>query len=320
MASLDPPTAHQVMRDLKALSREENLLTLVNLHFIDMAQEYADRVIGLRAGELVYDGPRDRHERVRFRGDLRAQDPPRRPARNRGMSKPGFPWRGWLAAAIVVAVLLWSAAGTKFDLPKLLSSGPQVMAFFAQMIPTAEHPWTTQILPEIGKRLLETLRIAVAATICGAALALPFPMVGARTMAAGKAVYAFGRGYLNLVRTIPDLVLATLIAVAFGYNAFLGVHGPASVLVRRRREASLRHGGDDRSRPDGGDRVGGRDAAPARALRRPSRRSRRTSRPTRSTPSRSTSAPPPCSGWWAQAASGRSFRSTRRSGTTTSSG
>jgi phosphonate transport system ATP-binding protein len=57
VASLDPPTAHQVMRDLKRLSEEENLLTLVNLHFIDMAQEYATRVVGLRAGELVYDGP-----------------------------------------------------------------------------------------------------------------------------------------------------------------------------------------------------------------------------------------------------------------------
>ncbi|MFM7321580.1 MAG: phosphonate ABC transporter ATP-binding protein [Armatimonadota bacterium] len=57
VASLDPPTAHQVMRDLKALAREHNLLTLVNLHFVDMAMEYADRVIGLRAGEKVYDGP-----------------------------------------------------------------------------------------------------------------------------------------------------------------------------------------------------------------------------------------------------------------------
>jgi phosphonate transport system ATP-binding protein len=57
VASLDPPTAHQVLRDLRDLSREENLLTLVNLHFIDMAQEYADRVIGLRAGEVVFDGP-----------------------------------------------------------------------------------------------------------------------------------------------------------------------------------------------------------------------------------------------------------------------
>jgi phosphonate transport system ATP-binding protein len=45
------------MRDLKALSREEGLLTIVNLHFVDMAMEYADRVIGLHAGTVVYDGP-----------------------------------------------------------------------------------------------------------------------------------------------------------------------------------------------------------------------------------------------------------------------
>ena len=57
VAALDPPTAHQVMRDLRQLAREENLTALVNLHFIDMAQEYADRIIGLRAGELVYNGP-----------------------------------------------------------------------------------------------------------------------------------------------------------------------------------------------------------------------------------------------------------------------
>ena len=57
VASLDPPTAHQVMRDLKTLSREENLTTLVNLHFVDMAMEYADRIVGLRAGEVVFDGP-----------------------------------------------------------------------------------------------------------------------------------------------------------------------------------------------------------------------------------------------------------------------
>lgn len=57
VASLDPPTAHQVMRDLRDLAREENLLTMVNLHFVDMAMEYADRVVGLRAGEIVFDGP-----------------------------------------------------------------------------------------------------------------------------------------------------------------------------------------------------------------------------------------------------------------------
>ncbi|WP_096188793.1 phosphonate ABC transporter ATP-binding protein [Evansella halocellulosilytica] len=59
VASLDPPTSHVVMKDLKRISREDNLTTLVNLHFIDMAQEYADRIIGLRDGEVVFDGPAD---------------------------------------------------------------------------------------------------------------------------------------------------------------------------------------------------------------------------------------------------------------------
>ncbi|EXJ24433.1 Phosphonate ABC transporter ATP-binding protein [Alkalibacterium sp. AK22] len=57
VASLDPPTSHQVMRDLKRVSKEDGLTTLVNLHFIDLAMEYADRIIGMREGEIVFDGP-----------------------------------------------------------------------------------------------------------------------------------------------------------------------------------------------------------------------------------------------------------------------
>jgi len=57
VASLDPPTSHSVMRDLKRINREDRITTLVNLHFIDMAQEYADRIVGMRAGEVVFDGP-----------------------------------------------------------------------------------------------------------------------------------------------------------------------------------------------------------------------------------------------------------------------
>lgn len=59
VASLDPPTSHAVLRDLKRINREDKITTLVNLHFIDMAQEYADRIIGMRAGEIVFDGPAD---------------------------------------------------------------------------------------------------------------------------------------------------------------------------------------------------------------------------------------------------------------------
>lgn len=57
VASLDPPTSHQVMTYLRKINQEDNITTIVNLHFIDMAMEYADRIIGMRAGEVVFDGP-----------------------------------------------------------------------------------------------------------------------------------------------------------------------------------------------------------------------------------------------------------------------
>lgn len=57
VASLDPPTSHVVMRYLQQISRELGITTIVNLHFLDLATAYADRIIGLRAGELVFDGP-----------------------------------------------------------------------------------------------------------------------------------------------------------------------------------------------------------------------------------------------------------------------
>ncbi|ERJ11310.1 phosphonate ABC transporter ATP-binding protein [Haloplasma contractile] len=56
VASLDPPTSHQVMKDLKKINREDHITTIVNLHFIDMAMEYADRIIGMRDGKVVFDG------------------------------------------------------------------------------------------------------------------------------------------------------------------------------------------------------------------------------------------------------------------------
>jgi phosphonate transport system ATP-binding protein len=57
VASLDPPTSHAVMRDLKRIAREDGITTIVNLHFVDMARAYADRIIGMRGGEIVFDGP-----------------------------------------------------------------------------------------------------------------------------------------------------------------------------------------------------------------------------------------------------------------------
>jgi phosphonate transport system ATP-binding protein len=56
VASLDPPTANQVLRDLRRIGGDLGHTTVVNLHFLDMARRYADRIIGMRAGKVVFDG------------------------------------------------------------------------------------------------------------------------------------------------------------------------------------------------------------------------------------------------------------------------
>ncbi len=57
VAALDPVTANQVMSDFKRINREMNITILINIHHVDLALDFADRVIGIRAGEIVYDGP-----------------------------------------------------------------------------------------------------------------------------------------------------------------------------------------------------------------------------------------------------------------------
>ncbi len=56
VASLDPPTAQMVMTDLQRINRELGITTLVNLHFLDLARQFGDRVVGMRAGQVVFDG------------------------------------------------------------------------------------------------------------------------------------------------------------------------------------------------------------------------------------------------------------------------
>jgi phosphonate transport system ATP-binding protein len=57
VASLDPEAADEIMRLLRRLAREENLAVLCVLHQVELAYEYADRVVGIRDGRAVFDLP-----------------------------------------------------------------------------------------------------------------------------------------------------------------------------------------------------------------------------------------------------------------------
>jgi phosphonate transport system ATP-binding protein len=55
-ASLDPKTSRQIMRLMTELAKERRLTVLINIHDVLLAQLFAERIIGLRAGQIVYDG------------------------------------------------------------------------------------------------------------------------------------------------------------------------------------------------------------------------------------------------------------------------
>ena len=56
-SSLDPRTAVEIMELMRSLGRERGIPVIVNLHDVDLARRFADRVVGLAGGGVVFDGP-----------------------------------------------------------------------------------------------------------------------------------------------------------------------------------------------------------------------------------------------------------------------
>lgn len=57
IASLDPKSSTVVMDALARIVEGRGLCAIVNLHQVDVARQYADRILGLRGGRIIFDGP-----------------------------------------------------------------------------------------------------------------------------------------------------------------------------------------------------------------------------------------------------------------------
>jgi len=56
IASLDPGSAKVIMDHLRRIADESGITIVINLHQVDVAAQYADRIVGIRAGRVEYDG------------------------------------------------------------------------------------------------------------------------------------------------------------------------------------------------------------------------------------------------------------------------
>ncbi|MGX7013075.1 phosphonate ABC transporter ATP-binding protein [Vagococcus silagei] len=57
VAALDPVTAERVMEDFKHINEELNKTVLINIHHVELALKYADRIIAVKKGRVIFDGP-----------------------------------------------------------------------------------------------------------------------------------------------------------------------------------------------------------------------------------------------------------------------
>lgn len=147
-------------------------------------------------------------------------------------------WFPFAMGALVAGLIWWSAKGTEVNLILLLSEGPRaILAYATRLFPPDLSP---DFLADTAMGAMETLAISIMGSLLsmGVAFALVF-FASANLMYAGVlfereqagsvrrgtrlAIYLAAKGFLNILRSIPEIVWATVFVFAVGLGPFPGV-------------------------------------------------------------------------------------------------
>lgn len=206
VASLDPGNACAIMALLDELRRECGLTLVTVLHDVALAQAHADRIIRLSAGTIA---------------------DPSAPAAALPASplEPMVPGRRLPPSATFIVFSTLAVIGS-WGVMEAAPAGTdnavaEALRFLARLVPTpaqwAEIPW-----PDLGRSLLDTLRMAVLGTVFATLVALPLAALAARNITPALLGWPI-RAVLNLWRSIPSIVWALLFVAAVGLGAMAGV-------------------------------------------------------------------------------------------------
>jgi len=222
VASLDTGNAHDIMGLLGDLRRERNLTLVSVLHDSDLAQTYADRIVALRQGCIVYDDDASMPA-------IAALDPssehgptttPSRPAVAASMATR----RRHHGVIVAIGVAVFALALLSLDIsPSAFDGmGRNVSRFLADLVPSSAAevdaiPWS-----DLSIALFETLGMSLVGTMLGVLVAWPLAALGAKNVGP-PLIRPAVRFILNVIRTVPSLIWALLFVAAVGLGPFAGV-------------------------------------------------------------------------------------------------
>lgn len=124
----------------------------------------------------------------------------------------------YLVLAGLMAFTVYAAQQVGFSIARIVDNAENARNFLAQFWPP---PWDW-VLANAPGPLLETFQIAVMGTVIGCGIAMPVAFLASQPTAPNWLTFTLTRGFMNVIRTLPDLFWAMIFTVAVGFNAFAG--------------------------------------------------------------------------------------------------
>lgn len=122
-----------------------------------------------------------------------------------------------LIAAVVIFALALSVRVTGFDLSIIFRRANQLTKILGQIFQPDPAFFEKVVSP-----LFDTIKMSILGSVIGCLLALPYAVAASANINRSKPLLAALRFVLNIVRTLPTLVIASICALVFGLGTFAG--------------------------------------------------------------------------------------------------
>jgi phosphonate transport system permease protein len=244
VSSLDVHWAAEAMRQLDAMRGGEATIVTV-LHDLTMASDWADRIVLMRDGQIVFDGDPDEACRRMQEFDtatgraesdseeddsdqIRSEEPQQSAEPADSSQQVDLddaleqPWLGrrlfyGIGIALFVGLWIWSLIGVDISAKDLFGGLAGIGDFMGRLFPPDLSETAT-----IFDSLIETIQMAVIGTSLAAAISLPLAIMAARNVSP-RPVRSVARLVLNLLRTVPSIIWGLFFVALVGLGPLPGI-------------------------------------------------------------------------------------------------
>ena len=130
-----------------------------------------------------------------------------------------FQWYKTLITAGCIAIcLIWSISRTDANFGQLASNINQVSVFLRKL----SHP-DFNYLPRLVDPMVKTLKMSALGTVLGVVIAIPFAFLSTTVVTGNAIITHIFRFFLNVIRTIPNMLLAALLVAIIGIGEATGI-------------------------------------------------------------------------------------------------